>query len=126
MGLKTMGVVQLGHHIIRVLDLHDYFSDHRQNFSSQEVRNLPAKSTNHTFLVITRDQEGELCGIAVDEPPEIVKIPQQMVRSLPKSNIYSKNILNIATHAAILSQEDDTKTIFVLNLKQALNTTITL
>ncbi len=122
MELRTMGVVQLGRHLIRVLDLHQHFSYQRQNLPSLQVSDLPQKSANKTFLVITQDQEGELCGISVDEPPEIVEIPHHMVRSLPKSDRYSKDVLNIVSHAAILSHEDVSKTIFILNLKQVPNT----
>ena len=59
-GLRTMGVIQLGRHMIRVLDLHQHIS----------VGSLSQLAAHHPFLVITHGLGGELCGIPVDEPPK--------------------------------------------------------
>ncbi len=104
-GLRTLGVVQLGRHMIRILDLH-----------------LPELPDNQPFLVITRNSKGELWGIAVDEPPNLLELPLEMMRSLPSSDRHGKGILDRVSHAAIISHEEVTTTIFLLDLNQAINT----
>jgi purine-binding chemotaxis protein CheW len=107
-GLKEMGVIQLGQHMIRVVDLHEQLS------SGQLLSNPP-------FLVITRGAGGELCGIPVEKPPNLVELPLEMMRSLPKSDQYGNPALNLVSHAAVVSQENVTTTIFLLDVKRVLN-----
>jgi purine-binding chemotaxis protein CheW len=107
-GLKEMGVIQLGHHMIRVVDLHEQLS------SGQLLSNPP-------FLVITRGAGGELCGIPVEKPPNLVELPLEMMRTLPKSDQYGNPALNLVSHAAVVSQENVTTTIFLLDVKRVLN-----
>lgn len=106
-GLRTLGVVQIGHHMIKILDLH-----------------LPELSDNQPFLVITRNLEGELWGIGVDEPPNLLEFPLEMMRSLPSSERQGKGLLEMVSHAAILSEGEVTATIFLLDLNQALSNVI--
>lgn len=113
-GLRTMGVIQLGRHMIRVLDLHQHIS----------VGSLSQLPTNHPFLVITRGLGGELCGIPVDEPPNLVELPLAMMQRLPMSQIQGNALLEMVSHAAVLSQENVTTTIFLLDVKQVLNTSM--
>lgn len=110
-GLQTMGVIQLGNHMIRVLDLHE-------QLSSGGSGQLPSSPP---FLVITRGSGGELCGIPVEKPPNLVELPLEMMRSLPKSDQYGKPALNLVSHAAVVSQENVTTTIFLLDMKRVLN-----
>ncbi len=112
-GLRKMGVVQLGRHMIKVLDLD-------RHFNSGDVPQFP---DNKPFLVIARGPQGELCGIAVDQPPNLVELPLELMRSLPKSDGQFPG-LEMVTHAAVVSQQDVTTTIFLLDVKRFLNTTI--
>jgi purine-binding chemotaxis protein CheW len=91
--------------MIRVLDLH-------QRFSISTLSQLPA---NQLFLVITRGSGEELCGIPVDEPPNLVELPLDILRRLPKSELQSNRLLEIVSHAAVLSHENVTTTIFLLD-----------
>jgi hypothetical protein len=156
-GLGKMGLVHLGRHTIRVLDLHQYLTVETGNLSqrrthrSREEENplgelwgvpplvrvasptgeatgvtslqngVPQESANQPFLLIIRDQQGELCGFSVDEPPDLVEIPHQIMRSLPKSERQTKGVLEIVSHAFVVSQEDVTTTIFLLDVKRVLN-----
>ena len=103
--IRTMGVVQMGRHMIRVLDLHQRFS----------ISNLPQLPANQLFLVITRGSGEELCGIPVDEPPNLVELPLDIMRRLPKSQLESNRLLELVSHAAVLAQENVTTTIFLLD-----------
>jgi purine-binding chemotaxis protein CheW len=113
-GLQKMGVIQLGHHMIRVVDLHEQLS----SGGSDDLPNDPP------FLVIIRGSGGELCGIPVEKPPNLVELPLEMMRSFPKSDQYDKPALNLVSHAAVVSQENVTMTIFLLDVKQVLNSTV--
>ena len=113
-GLQKMGVIQLGHHMIRVVDLHEQLS----SGGSDDLPNDPP------FLVIIRGSGGELCGIPVEKPPNLVELPLEMMRSFPKSDQYDKPALNLVSHAAVVSQENVTTTIFLLDVKQVLNSTV--
>jgi purine-binding chemotaxis protein CheW len=112
-GLRTMGVVQLGQHMIRVLDL-------ERQFNSNGLSEL---TENRPFLVIIRGPQGELCGIAVDRPPNLVEFPLELIQSLPKSN-YQSPAMELVSHAAVVSLEKATTTIFLLDTQRFLNATI--
>jgi purine-binding chemotaxis protein CheW len=58
----------------------------------------------------------------VDEPPNLVELPLDILRRLPKSQIQGNGVLEMVSHAAVLSQENVTTTIFLLDVKQVLNT----
>jgi purine-binding chemotaxis protein CheW len=109
--LRTLGVVQLGHHMIRVLDFYQPLSP----------SDLPQLLNELSFLVITRDAEGELCGILVDEPPNLVELPPEMIRSLPKSDRHF-SMFKMVSHAAFISHKEATTTIFLLDIKQSFRT----
>jgi purine-binding chemotaxis protein CheW len=109
-----MGILQLGRHTIRVVDLQERL--HSGN-SGEKPRNSP-------FLVISRTPGGELCGIPVEEPPNLVELPLETIQTLPKADRYSKPALNLVSHVAVLSQEKVTTTIFLLDLQQVLNPTM--
>jgi purine-binding chemotaxis protein CheW len=74
--------------------------------------------------VITRASGGELCGIPVDEPPNLVELPLAMMQRLPMSQIQGNALLEMVSHAAVLSQENVTTTIFLLDVKRVLNTSM--
>lgn len=107
--LRTMGIVQLGPHIIKIVDLQPLPSG-----------NLSQLSNTRSFLVITRNSQGELCGIAVEEPPNLIELPLEMIRSLPKSDSYSQ-CFDLVSHAIVLPQEQGSITIFLLDMRRLVN-----
>lgn len=112
-GLNTMGLIQLGKHMVRVVDLHQQLT---LAGSERLTSHLP-------FLMITRFPGGELGGIPVGEPPNLVELPLEMMHKLPPSDSYSQPGLNLMSHAAVVSQDNVTTTIFLLDLQQVLNAT---
>jgi purine-binding chemotaxis protein CheW len=106
-GLRAMGLVQLGRHTLRVLDLH-------QQLSPNGLTQLPR---NPGFLVITRSPQGEVYGIAVDEPPNLMELPSEIVQNIPQSDRQLGG-LEMVSHAAILSQEDVKTTILLLDARR--------
>jgi chemotaxis signal transduction protein len=108
--LEEIGMIQIDRYVIRVLDLY-------QQLNAEAVSQLPR---DPSFLVIVQSAEGELWGIPVDEPPSVIEFPLQMMRPLPKSG-EQFNLLKIASHVAVISQEQETTTIFLADLKRVLN-----
>ena len=110
--LRSAGIIQIGQHPIAILDLHHKFTN---SYAPQLTRNSP-------FLVITQMVRGELCGIPVDETPNIVDLPRDSIRALPKSYHQLGQInLDIFSHVAVLSEEEKTFTIFLLDINRLLS-----
>ena len=109
---RAAGLVQMGHHMLVILDLHQKLAT---SYSSELTRNSP-------FLVVTQVLQGQLCGIPVDEPPNLVELPRDSLRALPES--YDRvGPLDMVSHVAVLSQEDKTFTIFILDINRVLSAT---
>lgn len=109
--LRAAGLIQIGQHPIVILDLHQKFTN---SYAPQLTRNSP-------FLVITQMVRGELCGIPVDETPNIVDLSRDNIRALPKSYHQLGQLnLDIFSHVAVLSEEEKTFTIFLLDINRLL------
>ena len=112
--LKQVGLIQLGAYTIKLVDLH-------RQCNAEDVSPLPESQSS---LVLTRDPQGGFCGILVYEPPDIIEFPSKKMRSLPQSES-PFSVLKIASHAAVLSWNEVTTTIFLLNVQRALTVTPT-
>ncbi len=106
--LEEIGMLQIDRYVIRVLDL-------RQQLNAEALSQQP---NDPSFLVIIQNSEGELWGIPVDKPPNVMEFPLQMMRPLPSGEF---NVLKIASHVAVISHEKVTATIFLVDLKRVLN-----
>lgn len=106
-GWDAMGLIKIGNYTIRIVDLH-------QQLNPEEPLNLPDRQS---FLVITNPIEGELCGIIVDEPPNLFEFKGDVIHKLPKP----KRQLQMVSHAAIISDQEAKTTIFMLDLYELLN-----
>lgn len=106
--LTRVGLIQIGKHMIKILDLHQQLNS----------GSLPQLSENPPFLVITYDSQEELCGIMVDEPPDLVELGKESIRPFPKSERYDRPAIDIVSHVAVIDNKEDTKTIFLLDLKR--------
>ncbi|MDF5728047.1 MAG: chemotaxis protein CheW [Rhizonema sp. PD38] len=126
--ILTLGLAHIGRHTIRVLDLHDYLNGKIQNpislQISKQISNLSQKNTTEGFLVIVRNLERQFCGILVDQPPDLLELPDEMMRSLPKSARQPKTLLDLVSHVAVVSRDGVTNTIFLLDVEQVLNLAI--
>ncbi|MDF5722904.1 MAG: chemotaxis protein CheW [Rhizonema sp. PD37] len=122
--ILTLGLAHIGRHTIKVLDLHDYLDREIQNPMSLQANNLSQKNATEGFLVIVRNLDRHFCGIWVDQPPDLLELPDEMMRSLPKSARQPKTLLDLVSHAAVLSRNGVTNTIFLLDVEQVLNLAI--
>jgi len=114
--LTKFGLVQLGRHTIKILDL---------RWHNLEISgNLPTVIPQQPFLLIIRDLQRELCGIVVDETPDLLELPHAIIKVVPQSNRPSNGILGMVSHVAVVSGENLTRTIFILDLNRVLNSNI--
>ncbi|MGJ5673105.1 MAG: chemotaxis protein CheW [Nostochopsis sp.] len=105
--LNKIGLIEVGRHIIRVLDMHQYLG-------IEGIHQLPK---SQSFLLITPISQAELCGILIYEPPDLIELPLEFMQPLSQS-YYQSNLLEIVSHAVVVSQEKGTKSIFLLDLQQ--------
>jgi len=122
--LRTMGVVQIGKHTIRVLNLHTLLASLTLRYQQLSSAGLPQLPLKQPFLLIARVAMGELYGIWLEEPPNLLELHNEMLRTIPKSERQS-GTLEIISHAAVISENNVTTTIFLLDVQRLLNTAVT-
>ena len=109
-GLSHVNLTHLPEEAIAVVDLH------------QKLFNvsLPEAATNEGYFIISQPIAQESLGIMVAQSPSLIDIPAQQIRLIPES--YRRaDTLEIASHVAILPQENDTSvTIFILDLERSI------
>jgi chemotaxis signal transduction protein len=112
--LQSLGLVQIGRHLVKVLDLHQPFSRNNsiqpatqpagylsggvspdqpisnQPISNQPISNQPisnqSPSEQPRFLLILASPHGELYGIPIDRPPDVIECVPSQVQRLPQSH----------------------------------------
>ncbi|NJK53882.1 MAG: chemotaxis protein CheW [Leptolyngbyaceae cyanobacterium SU_3_3] len=97
--LSKMGLIQIGQHTIRVVDLH------------QQLGLEKSDQVSRPFLLITQSSSKDLSAIPVGEPPSLIEFSLERMQQLPLST-HQPGVLAIASHAAIVSNEEATTTIF--------------
>jgi chemotaxis signal transduction protein len=105
-GVVPVGVTQLGDLEITVVDLYRrFFQKSLVNYSSQGG-----------YLVIVQNTTGELYGIPVAETPVLMEVPSSLIRVLPES--YRRaDTLDVASHVAVIPQENSSLTVFLLDVE---------
>lgn len=109
-GLSHVNLTHLPEEEIAVVDLH------------QKLFNvsLPEAATKEGYFIISQPIAQESLGIMVAQSPSLIDIPAKQIRLIPES--YRRaDTLEIASHVAILPQENDTSvTIFILDLERSI------
>ena len=111
--LQSVGFLEVGGHIIRLLKLQDYLPQEHQ-----EDGCVPSPSC---CLIIVRGVQEDLWGITVDTPPNLIELPIDMLRSLPRSRSNTP-FMNLMSHAAVLSEARKDTLLFLLDLTRAIET----
>ena len=112
--LNTLGLLQIGRHTIRVLNMHQWLTP---AFSPQDAPPAP-------FLIVARSAEWEPFGIWADGLPDMVDLSPDVLRSLPPSAGILSSFLQLISHTAVVPQAGGTKTIFLLDIPQVLKAPI--
>jgi purine-binding chemotaxis protein CheW len=104
-GTNHFGIVHLEDREITVIDLH------RKIFKTRQNIDLSLKS----YLILTRNTAKEQFGIVVDRTPSLLEVSASQIRVLPESYRRS-DTLEIASHVTIISQQDNSLTVFLLDV----------
>ncbi len=103
-GLNHLGMAHVGDRDITIIDLH------KRLF---EVSQIP-QSGEKAYFIVVRNNNGEQFGILVTTTPSLIDVPSSLIRALPES--YRRaDTLEIASHVAVIPQEDTNSTIFILD-----------
>ena len=108
-GLGAVGITHLGEGEITVVDLHQRF------FNASQI----SESNLSSYLIVVQNITGELYGIPVNETPALMEVPRGMIRVLPESYRRS-DTLDVASHVAVIPQNETPLTIFVLDVDRLL------
>jgi len=146
-GMVSMGLVQLEQYSIQTLDLPKMMNLQQEGMgfgelSSTKVANAleaPAAAEteratdeskaiatvelepNPPFLMVLQDAEGELWGIAVHEPPDLMDIPQYALKPVPSEKRLTR-ALRWISHVVTYDLEGNRHTLLVLDLSRLLST----
>ena len=110
-GLNHLGMAHVGDRDITIIDLH------KRLF---EVSQIP-QSGEKAYFIVVRNNSGEQFGILVTKTPSLIDVQSSLIRGLPES--YRRaDTLEIASHVAVIRQEDTSATIFILDADMLLPT----
>lgn len=105
-GLSHVNLAHLAEQEVAIVDLH------QKLFGVSDT-----KTENTGYFIISKNIAGEPLGIMVSESPTLIDVPMEQIRLLPNS--YRRaDTLEIASHVAIIPQNEATLTIFILDLSR--------
>ncbi|BAQ64099.1 chemotaxis protein CheW [Geminocystis sp. NIES-3709] len=103
-GLNHYGLVNLGDQEITVIDLHKKLFNTSQNLTIEDKK----------YLLLAINSVNETFGILIQSTPELYDISLDTIRELPSS--YRRvDTLKIASHVLVIPEEDQNKTVFILD-----------
>ncbi|AOX00836.1 chemotaxis protein CheW [Moorena producens PAL-8-15-08-1] len=108
-GLNDIGIAHIDDHEIPIIDLH------RRLFKSSKI----STSNPARFLLIAQNTMGEGFGIPVLKTPNLIEVSVSDIRTLPES-FRQADTLGIASHVAVIPQENLSLTVFLLDVNQLL------
>lgn len=121
--LHSMGLLQVGRRMIRVLNLEPLFLStsstltHLRPEESIPLSNpvtLSPETSAPKFFVITKTRHNDLCGIPTTTPPNLFNLPPDQLQPLPSS--WQDNADQQISHFVTLTDTDTPSTIFLLHL----------
>lgn len=104
-GLSHVKLAHMGDGEIAVVDLH------------QKLFGTSHSEAEGYFIISKNTTSREPLGIAVAQSPNLINVPLDRIRQLPNS--YRRaDTLEIASHVTVVSQGEQTTTIFILDLER--------
>ena len=105
-GLSYVNLTHLGEQEVTIVDLHHkLFKVSQDDLTSEKG-----------YFIITRNPTGDSVGIRVLQTPTLLDVSFSQIRILPIS-YRQADTLEIASHVAVIPQDDETsQTIFILDL----------
>lgn len=110
--LREAKLAQMGKHTVMLVNLHSHLIP---NYHHPQQEN----DTLGRFLIIAQGSAGELYGIQVDAPPNILSIAETNIQSVPQS-FHNNGLPTWVSRIAILNQKSEPTTILMLDINQTL------
>jgi len=129
-GMVSMGLVQLEQYSIQIIDLSQLLGLRRINDSAssankavlldqietdREKTHSTEQDPNPPFLMVFQNSAQDLCGIAVETPPDLMNIPDDTLKPVPPENRLTK-ALRWVSHVVIYEADSSRHTLLVLDL----------
>lgn len=109
-GNNWVGIAHIGDREVTVLDLH------QRLFAEDKTNENPADR----YLIVIQNKQNELYGIPVETVPALIDLPVSAIRVLPES-FRQADSLGIASHVAVLTEADNSITLFMLDIDSTTN-----
>lgn len=119
-GMVSMGLVQLEQYSIQTLNLPELLSLSAASKTNAKNTSEPLANTqepleNPPFLMVLRDADQNLWGIAVDTPPDLMDIPSYALKAVPPEKRLTRS-LRWVSHVVTYDLGGDRHTLLVLDL----------
>lgn len=118
-GMVSMGLVQLEQYSIQTLDLPKLLGIKQQteHQASSDLSDLTeAGSTeNPPFLMVLQNEAGDLWGIAVNEPPDLMDVPNYALKAVPAEKRLTRT-LRWVSHVVTYDLGGDRHTLLILDI----------
>ncbi|MEL6927453.1 MAG: chemotaxis protein CheW [Cyanobacteria bacterium J06600_6] len=109
-GLSYVNLTHLNEVEVTVVDLHQKLFGVSQN-----------QSESPGYFIISQNIAGESLGIVVPQSPALIDVAIEQIRLLPDT--YRRaDTLEIASHVTVLTQDETTTAIFILDLTRLVTT----
>ena len=105
-GNLNIGVVQLGEHTVRLLNLR----------SQMALPDVASPNEEMPFLLVIWGLQQSLWGIALDKPPELLELPADLFKPVESDKRLSAK-LQWFSHIAAVTDNEMSGTLMVLDLK---------
>lgn len=102
-----LGIIQLGPHTIRLIDINQIFEHNKEHTISKEP----------LFLLVFRYQENTFFGITLSAPPDLIDLTPNILKSVSLQNRFNFHNPWIS-HVGVTTIEDDNRTLLELDLER--------
>ncbi|OUL22837.1 chemotaxis protein CheW [Nostoc sp. 106C] len=109
--LRAAKLAQMGQRTLMLVNLHSHLNP---NYSEQQENDNSGR-----FLIIAQGRAGELYGIQVDAPPNMLSIDETSIQPVPQS-FHNIGLPTWVSRIAILNQKGEPTTILMLDINQTL------
>ena len=140
-GLISMGMVQLGPYNIQIIDLVSLLalddtqskpsahssraierrksasrkSERRESERREKSSSFVAPAKNPPFLVVLQNTDGEFWGIALDEPPDLMDVPNYALKPVPEHRKTTRS-LQWVSHIVSYDLNSNRHSLLILDL----------
>ncbi|MDB9314093.1 chemotaxis protein CheW [Spirulina sp. CS-785/01] len=109
-GFSEVGLLELEGETILLLNLDGLLSEEKSTWQTTQ------------FLILVSDQRGQLCGIPVEDLPNMIDLSLLNIQPLPKSSRQSP-LSRLSRYVALRQSDNQKKPIFLLDIALAIQAT---